>query len=251
MAHFSNGESSKPCSPQKAAFFYDLKNAKQSNAHYLDVIRQMEARLQSLELSREEVHQNRERRHHPPLRHSSRHSHSSHGYYEDNARPRHHHHEEGRQYVAGPYSPNVKLPSFSGESDPNVYLGWEAKVEQIFDVNGVRDEHRVRLASLEFLDYAMQWWHQYLMDIDLHKRSPVVSWNDLKACLRARFVLPHFRTDLLLKLQQFHQGTLGVDDYFKQLDTLLIRVNMDESEEAEIARFVSGLRRDIQDVVEL
>jgi len=42
-----------------------------------------------------------------------------------------------------------------------------------------------------------------------------------------------------------------VDDYFKQLDTLLIRVNMDESEEAKIARFVSGLRRDIQDVVEL
>ena len=89
------------------------------------------------------------------------------------------------------------------------------------------------------------------MDIDLHKRPPVVSWNDLKACLRARFVPPHFRKDLMLKLQRFHQGTLSVDDYFKQLDTFLIRINMDESEEAKIARFVSGLRRDIQDVVEL
>ena len=137
MANLSSGESSKPCSPQKETLFEDLKNARQSNAQYLDVIRQMEARLQSLELSREEVHQNRERRHHHPLRHSSRNSHSSHGYYEDNARPRHHHHEERRQHVADPYSPNVKLPSFSGESDPNVYLGWEAKVEQIFDVNGV------------------------------------------------------------------------------------------------------------------
>ena len=97
----------------------------------------------------------------------------------------------------------------------------------------------------------MQWWHQYLMDIDLHKRPPVVSWNDLKACLHARFVPPHFRKDLMLKLQRFHQDTLSVDDYFKQLDTLLIRINMDESEEAKIARFVSGLRRDIQDVVEL
>ena len=74
---------------------------------------------------------------------------------------------------------------------------------------------------------------------------------NLKACLRARFVPPHFRKDLMLKLQQFHQGVLSVDDYFKQLDTPLIRVNMDESEEAKIARFVSGLRRDIQDVVEL
>ena len=77
--------------------------------------------------------------------------------------------------MAVPYSPYVKLPSFSGESDPNVYLGLEAKVEQIFDVNGVIDVHRVRLASLEFLDYVMQWWHQTLLDIDLHKRPPVVS----------------------------------------------------------------------------
>ena len=43
MAHFSSGESSKPCSPQKAALYEDLKNAKQSNVHYLEVIRKMEA----------------------------------------------------------------------------------------------------------------------------------------------------------------------------------------------------------------
>ena len=137
MAHFSSGESSKPCSPQKAALFEDLKNARQSNAQYLDVIKQMEARLQSLEITHEEFNQNRERRHHHQHRHSSRTSHSSHGYHGDNERRRHHHHEERRQHVADPYSPNVKLPSFSGESDPNVYLGWEAKVEQIFDVNGL------------------------------------------------------------------------------------------------------------------
>ena len=69
MAHFSSGESSKPCSPQKAALYEDLKNAKQSNAHYLEVIRKMEARLQSLELNREEMHQNHERRTPPPSRH--------------------------------------------------------------------------------------------------------------------------------------------------------------------------------------
>ena len=133
----------------------------------------------------------------------------------------------------------------------NVYLGWEVKVDQIFHVHEVLDDQRVRLASLEFLDYAMQWWHKTLMDIGLNKRSFVVSWNDLKACMRVRFVPPHFRKDLLLKLQRFHQGTLSVNDYFEELDTLLIKVDMNESDEAKMARFVSGFRRDIQDVVEL
>jgi len=69
--------------------------------------------------------------------------------------------------------------------------------------------------------------------------------------MRTRFVPPHFRKDLLLKLQRLHQGTLSVDDYFKELDTLLIKVDMHESDEAKMARFVSGFKREIQDVVEL
>jgi len=99
--------------------------------------------------------------------------------------------------------------------------------------------------------YAMQWWHKTLMDIGLNKRPTVVSWEDLKECMRAKFVPPHYRKDLLLKLQRFQQGTLSVDAYFKELETMLIKIDMHESEESKMARFVSGLRRDIQDVVEL
>jgi len=65
------------------------------------------------------------------------------------------------------------------------------------------------------------------------------------------FVPPHYRKELLLKLQRLHQGTRSVDAYFKELETTLTKVDMHESEESKIARFVSGLRRDIQDVVEL
>ena len=50
MDNFSSSESCKPCSPQKAALIEDLKNARQSNAQYLEMMRQMEARLQILEV---------------------------------------------------------------------------------------------------------------------------------------------------------------------------------------------------------
>jgi len=45
--------------------------------------------------------------------------------------------------------------------------------------------------------------------------------------------------------------SLSVDDYFKELETTLTKVDMSESEESKMARFVSGLRRKIKDVVEL
>jgi len=97
----------------------------------------------------------------------------------------------------------------------------------------------------------MQWWHQTVMEIGLNKRPVMVSWNDLKLCMRARFVPSHYKKELLLKLQNFHQGHMSVDEYFKYLEVTLTKINMHESEESKIARFVSGLRREIQNVVEL
>jgi len=115
----------------------------------------------------------------------------------------------------------------------------------------VEKDQKVKLASLEFLDYAMQWWHQSVMDIGLNKMPTVVSWYDLKECMRARFVPPHYKKELLLKLQRLHQGPRTVDEYFKDLETTLTKINMHDSEKSKITRFVSGLRREIQDIVEL
>jgi len=89
------------------------------------------------------------------------------------------------------------------------------------------------------------------MDIGLNKRPVVVSWYDIKKCICAQFVPPHYRKELLLKLQQLQQGLKSVDEYFKDLEVTLTKINMHETEESKIARFVSGLRREIQIVVEL
>jgi len=182
--------------------------------------------------------------------HDSR-SYQNYGGHEEEDEWKRHPFEDRRQNVARPFLPYVKLPSFSEESDPNVYLGWKTKVEQIFNVHEVQDDQKVKLASLEFLDYAMQWWHKLVMDIGLNNRSVVVSWEDLKECMCARFVPPHYRKVLLLKLQRLQQGTQSVDAYFKELETTLTKVDMHESEESKMARFLSRLRRDIQDMVEL
>ena len=89
------------------------------------------------------------------------------------------------------------------------------------------------------------------MDIGLNKRQFVVSWEDLKECMRARFVPPPYRKEHLLKFQRLHQGHKTVDEYFQDLETTLTKMNMYNNEESKIKRFVSGLRREIKDFVEL
>ena len=54
---------------------------------------------------------------------------------------------------------NIKMniPSFQGRNDPKVYLEWEKKVELIFERHNYSEEQKVKLAIIEFTDYAIIW----------------------------------------------------------------------------------------------
>jgi len=97
----------------------------------------------------------------------------------------------------------------------------------------------------------MTWWHQLCMD-NINQESLATSWKDLKNLMCARFVPSYYRRETLLKLQMLQQGSMCVDEYYKIMESMLLKVGLQfESEEEKVARFVSALRRDIQDLVEL
>jgi hypothetical protein len=47
------------------------------------------------------------------------------------------------------------------------------------------------------------------------------------------------------------QGNKNVEEYQKELEMSMIRVNVNEDEEVNMSRFFNGLNRDIANVVEL
>jgi len=126
MAHLSSRESSKPQSPQKAYLLGELADTKRTLAQKEEEMKQLVERLEILEVTQER--ETRERRWEP--RKISR-SYTHYGSQEEDQDWRVHNFEERhhQQPLPKPSFPFVKLPSFSGDSDPNVYLGWEAKVE--------------------------------------------------------------------------------------------------------------------------
>ena len=230
MDTYSSAESSKPRSTHRAYVLNELKEARKALAEKDDALQRLEERLAKVELKQERVSPRHDR--HPSPRPSYKGS-SSHGNGDESRRRRRrphsnggsHHRDQRHHQEPKPQVPFVKVPSFSGDSDPTLYLEWEAKCEQIFTAYKVEEDQKLNIASLEFIDYAMRWWHSIVMDIGYNKRPLVVSWDDLKECMRFRFVPPHFRKDLMLKLQWFQQGTLSVDAYFKELERFCFKLN--------------------------
>ena len=49
----------------------------------------------------------------------------------------------------------MRIMPFQGKVDPDVYLEWERKVEMVFDCHNYSEEKKVRLAAVEFTDYAL------------------------------------------------------------------------------------------------
>ena len=184
MDTLSSAAPSKRHSPPKAYFIDELQEVKTISAQQDEELRQLETRLQILEVKHMEKRLSKL---------AMKHERSiPHGHGEEHRRRRNHHHsygdshhrEERHHQEAKSKFSFVKVPSFSGDSDPNVYLDWEAKCEQTFKAYGAHEDQKVKIASLEFLDYAMRWWHSIVMDIGYNKKPPVVSWEDLKECMR-------------------------------------------------------------------
>ena len=69
--------------------------------------------------------------------------------------------------------------------------------------------------------------------------------------MRRRFVPSHYHRDLHRKLQTLTQGSMSVEDYYKEMEIAMIRANVEEDREATMAKFIGGQKKEIVDVVEL
>jgi hypothetical protein len=159
---------------------------------------------------------------------------------------RHNHRGEAAQEDGGLGRIKVTIPEFSGRSDPEKYLEWEMRVNQIFDGHNYSEEKKVRVASMEFTEYALVWW-----DNKNRTGERPATWVDMKRVMREVFVPAYYTRQLHSKLRRLVQGTKSVDEYYKEMQILMIRTAVRESPEATMVRFFEGLEENIRDRVDL
>ncbi|KAL0405169.1 UNVERIFIED_CONTAM: hypothetical protein Slati_3830800 [Sesamum latifolium] len=112
-------------------------------------------------------------------------------------------------------------------------------------------EKKVKLAAVEFTDYAIVWWDQLITNRRRYRERPISTWAEMKSIMRKRFVHSHYFRDLYQKLQTMTQDVKSVDEYYKEMEIAMIKANVEEDREATMARFLSGLNQEIANIVEL
>ncbi|XP_052733627.1 uncharacterized protein LOC108347847 isoform X1 [Vigna angularis] len=156
-------------------------------------------------------------------------------------------HQEDKAIYQGLTLPKLNLPTFKGEAEPSIFLDWIAKVDQIFYLYSVNGPLCVKLACLALEGYAKQWLNRRYLTM----ASTVSTWEHCSDILYQHFVPSYYHRDLLIKLQRLTQGRRSVEEYAHELEVLLHRTNLKETNHAKIVRFISGLNSNIQDIIEI
>ena len=127
----------------------------------------------------------------------------------------------------------MTIPTFQGKNDPELQLEWERKVEHVFGCHN----KKVKLVVVEFTDYASIWWDQLVTSRHRNGEQPISRWEDMKTVMRRRFVPSQYHRDLHRKLQTLTQGSMSVENYYKEMEIAKIRANVEEDREATMAKF--------------
>ncbi|KAG7572474.1 Zinc finger CCHC-type superfamily [Arabidopsis suecica] len=155
--------------------------------------------------------------------------------------------EPVRDYFGGV---KLRIPPFHGKNDPDAYLEWEKKIELLFNCKHYTEINRVRVAATEFHDYALSWWDQIVTSRRRNGEYPVETWTEMKTIMRKRFVPSHYHRELHQRLRRLTQGHRLVEEYYQDMEKLMLRADISEDREATMSRFLGGLNRDIQDRLE-
>ena len=91
------------------------------------------------------------------------------------------------------------------------------KIEHAFSCNNYEEDQKVKLAAMEFSDYAFVWWNKLQKERSRNEEPIVDTWAKVQRIMRKRYVPASYSRDLKFKLQKLTQGNKGVEEYFKEM----------------------------------
>jgi len=72
----------------------------------------------------------------------------------------------------------------------------EKRVELVFDCHNFFKEKKVKLVTTKFVDYAIVWWDQIMINISRQKECPINTLEEMEAIIWKYFVPSSYYKEL-------------------------------------------------------
>lgn len=145
----------------------------------------------------------------------------------------------------------MDLPSFNGQLHMEDFLDQLSEGEKFFEFMEIPEEKQVKYVAYKLKCGASAWWDQMQLSRTRVGKPPVKTWMNMKQMLRGRYLPLDYDQVLFQQYHNCKQGNRSVDEYTTEFYRLASRNDLTESDSQQAARFISGLKYNIQDRIAL
>ncbi|GKC64328.1 reverse transcriptase domain-containing protein [Tanacetum coccineum] len=164
-------------------------------------------------------------------------------------RPRRNQKEDNRRWESGM---RVNISDFVGDTlSLEGFIDWLVAVEEVFEFKEVPENKRVSLIATKLRGRASAWWQQLKLTRERVGKPRITSWQKMKKCMRANFIPHNYQRQMYQRLQNLKQGSKSVEDYTTEFYQLIVRNDIQETEDQLVSRYIGGLRVQIMDYVNM
>jgi hypothetical protein len=95
--------------------------------------------------------------------------------------------------------------------------------------------------------HATLWWNELQANRRYKGKNKIKSWDRMIAKMKAKFIPEDYQITLFRRMENLRQKLMTVKEYIEEFYRLNIREGHRESDDEKVARYMNGLRYDIQD----
>ncbi|GLT29252.1 hypothetical protein SLA2020_041290 [Shorea laevis] len=133
------------------------------------------------------------------------------------------HHVRGNHRMHSREEVKIVILVFEGKMDPDEFIDWLHTIERVFDLKAYPEDQKVKLVALKLKKYASLWWENLKRQRECEGRSKIKTWKKMKRELKLRFLPESYRQETFLKLHNFRQLTVSVEEYTAEFELLMLK----------------------------
>jgi hypothetical protein len=141
----------------------------------------------------------------------------------------------------------MDIPVYEGNLDAEELLDWIRALDTYFDYEDIEEDKKVRHVVTCLKGHATLWWDELQADRCYKGKQKIKSWDQMIAKMKVKFIPRDYQITLFRRMQNLRQKLMTMKEYTEEFYRLNIRAGHRESDDEKVARYLNGLRYEIQD----
>ena len=124
-------------------------------------------------------------------------------------------------------------------------------MDKLFDYDEMSEERKVKFTVTRIKGHPSLWWNVVQTERRNQGKVPIKNWDRMVEKLRGKFLPKDFHISLFKQMQNLKQKTMIVREYTEEFYKINLRAGYIEDIVEKVAKYLNGLRYDIQDELNL